>query len=84
MLKKLYPDLNKRSAHYRKQTPFKDSNRQLRGELLKLLIKHKILKISEIEKTLKGNHAKKLMTVLSQLEKEEFIEINGDTVQIVK
>ena len=84
ILKKLYPDLNKRSAHYRKQTPFKDSNRQLRGELLKLLIKHKILKISEIEKTLKGNHAKKLMTVLSQLEKEEFIEINGDTVQIVK
>jgi len=26
MLKKTYPDLNKRSAHYRKQAPFKGSN----------------------------------------------------------
>jgi A/G-specific adenine glycosylase len=84
MLKKLYPDLNKKSAHYRKQSPFKGSNRQIRGELLKLLVKNKILKISEIEKSLKKIPEKKLMTVLSQLEKEEFIEINGKTVQIVK
>lgn len=84
MLKKLYPDLNKQSAHYRKQSPFKGSNRQIRGELLKLLVKNKILKISEIEKSLKKIPEKKLMTVLSQLEKEEFIEINGKTVQIVK
>jgi A/G-specific adenine glycosylase len=84
MLKKLYPDLNKRSAHYRKQTPFKGSNRQIRGELLKLLIKHKILKMSDIEKNLKSVLKKKLMTILSQLEKEGFLEINGETVQIVK
>lgn len=84
MLKKLYPDLNKQSAHYRKQSPFNGSNRQIRGELLKLLVKNKILKISEIEKSLKKIPEKKLMTVLSQLEKEEFIEINGKTVQIVK
>ncbi len=84
MLKKSHPDLNKRSAHYRRQSPFKGSNRQIRGELLKLLVKNKILKISEIEKSFKKIPEKKLMTALSQLEKEEFIEINGKTVQIVK
>ncbi len=84
MLKKSHPDLNKQSAHYRKQSPFKGSNRQMRGDLLKLLVKNKILKISEIKKSLKKIPEKKLMTVLSQLEKEEFIEINGKTVQIVK
>ncbi len=84
MLKKLYPDLNKKSAHYRKQSPFKGSNRQIRGELLKLLVKNKILKISEIEKSLKKVPEKNIMTALFQLEKEEFIEIKGETVQILK
>ena len=39
MLKKNHPELNKKSAHYRKQAPFKGSTRKVRGELLKLLIK---------------------------------------------
>ncbi len=84
MLKKSYPSLNKQSAHYRRQSPFKGSNRQIRGEVLKLLVKNNNLKISEIEQILKKPPEKKLMFVLSQLEKEEFIEINGQTVQIVK
>ncbi|MFW9821130.1 MAG: A/G-specific adenine glycosylase, partial [Candidatus Thorarchaeota archaeon] len=38
MLKKTHPELTKRSAHYRKQSKFKGSDREIRGKILKLLI----------------------------------------------
>ena len=84
MLKKLYPDLNKKSAHYRKQAQFKGSNRQIRGDLLKLIIRTKSLKKFEIENKFKNINREKLKTILIQLEKEGFIKIEGTNVQIVK
>ena len=84
MLKKLYPDLNKKSAHYRKQPPFKGSNKQIRGELLKLLLRSKMLKKFEIENKFKNINSDKLKVILIQLEKEGFIKIEGTKVQIVK
>ncbi|MFW9879467.1 MAG: A/G-specific adenine glycosylase [Candidatus Thorarchaeota archaeon] len=84
MLKKDYPDLSKRGAHYRKQPPFKGSNRQIRGEILGILIKNNTLKISELEERLKEVNNKKLMTILNQLEKEGFIETKKDDIQIAK
>ena len=43
MLKKTYPNLNKRSAQYRKQASFKGSDRQIRGEILKILLKNRCI-----------------------------------------
>jgi A/G-specific adenine glycosylase len=82
MLKKKYPELNKRSAHYRKQAPFRGSNRQIRGDLLKMLIKSKVLKISEIESELKDIDSKRLLSILTQLEKEGFIIKKGTIIEI--
>ena len=84
MLKKTYPDLNKKSAHYRKQAPFKGSNREIRGKLLKLLLKNRTLKISELKNKLKDVSSKKLMTILTQLEQEGFIKIREESVHIEK
>ncbi|MFW9823264.1 MAG: A/G-specific adenine glycosylase [Candidatus Thorarchaeota archaeon] len=84
MLKKSFPDLNKQSAHYRKQVPFKGSNRQIRGKILKLLISGKKFTISEIEEQFKNFNKTTLKDILTQLEKEEFIEIKQDIIQIVK
>ncbi|MFX1344377.1 MAG: A/G-specific adenine glycosylase [Promethearchaeota archaeon] len=84
MLKKTFPDLNKRSSHYRKQTSFKGSNRQIRGELLRMIIKKKSLTITDIEKELKDASVKRIISVLSQLQKEGFLRIKNDTIQIVK
>lgn len=39
MLKKEFPNPNRRSAHYSKQSPFNGSNRQVRGMILKMLLK---------------------------------------------
>ncbi|TFG08971.1 MAG: A/G-specific adenine glycosylase [Promethearchaeota archaeon] len=79
MLKKTLPELNKRSAHYRKQKPFKGSNRQLRGKILKLLIKKPELKLMDLQNELKIEQ-KKLNKILKQLSKEGFIYIKNDRV----
>ncbi len=84
MLKKLHPELNKKSAHYRKQTPFKGSSRQIRGELLKMLINNKTIKIQEFKKKIKIDDTERLKKILNQLQKEGFIEIREDIVKLVK
>ena len=84
MLKKIYPDLNKRSAHYRKQAPFKGSNREIRGKILKILINNKIVKNNELLKELKDVTPEKLKIILGQLEKEGFIKSESEIIQIVK
>ena len=84
MLKKVHPELNKKSAHYRKQTPFDGSTRQVRGELLKLLIKERTMKITKIQEQSKINDMKRIKNILEQLKKEGFIEINEDIVKLAK
>ena len=75
MLKKMHPELTKKSAHYRKQSKFKGSNRELRGKILKLLIQRKLLSEVEILKYLKCE-PKKVQIILNQLAKEGFITHN--------
>ncbi len=73
MLKKNHPELNKRSAHYRKQSKFKGSSREIRGKILKLLLASSNLTEAEIFKELKIN-SKKLKDILDLLIKEGFIK----------
>ncbi len=84
MLKKTHPELNKRSAHYRKQAPFNGSTRQIRGELIKLLIKEGKIKIPEIQEKINIKDTKRIKEILNQLKKEGFIEIKEDIVKLAK
>jgi A/G-specific adenine glycosylase len=77
MLKKTHPELNKRSAHYRKQSKFKGSNRESRGKILKLIIERKLLTEAEILKYLRIE-PKKVGLILNQLTQEGFINRNED------
>jgi len=81
MLKKTHPELNKRSAHYRKQSKFKGSSREIRGKILKLLIASSNLTEAEIFKELKIN-SKKLKEILNLLIKEGFIKQENDQFSI--
>jgi len=83
MLKKVHPDLNKQSAHYRKQALFRGSNREIRGKILKFLINNKLVKKADILKEFKDIPPEKLKMVLTQLEKEKFIKLEKDLVQFV-
>jgi len=61
---------NRKSKHYTKQKKFEGSVREMRGGLLKLLLK-KSYTVSELKKMYKGDE--RLFTALEQLEKEGFI-----------
>jgi len=83
MLSKKHPELNKKSAHYRKQSPFKGSKREIRGLILKLLIENRALAKSEIIKIL-DYPTERIQEVISQLKKEGFIRHRNNLLTIAK
>ena len=80
MLKKTHPELHKRSAHYRKQSKFNGSIRQVRGKILKLLLKTPLSR-REINDKLKYDE-RKIGKILNSLLKEGFIQKEQDTFSI--
>jgi A/G-specific adenine glycosylase len=76
MLKKEHGNPNRRSAHYTRQSPFENSNRQVRGMILKTLVKEAPLTASRIvQKT--GMETEKVKKNIVQMEKEGFIKKKG-------
>lgn len=84
MLKKTHPELNKKSAHYRKQAPFKGSIREFRGKILDLLIKKGKIDLKIIQTKFESMGEKKILEILNQLKKEGFLEIKNGLVTIKK
>jgi len=76
MLKRRNENPNKRSAHYRKQSPFQGSNRQVRGMILRLLLMKPDITESEIICELKSN-PEKIKENLSVLQNEGFVWRKG-------
>ena len=70
-------NLSNKSAHYRKQSPFKGSNREVRSKIIKLLLSHPFLSEREIIENLNlsPGHIKEILT---GLQKEGFIK-NDET-----
>ena len=72
MLKKEQVNPNKRSAHYTRQSPFENSNRQVRGMLVKALVTGAPLTAARIVKET-GMNAERVKKNLDQLAREGFI-----------
>ena len=81
MLKKLIQNPNRKSSHYRKQPPFEGSDRQMRGEILRVLLKDAPLPASDIAKTIRIAR-KRLALTLTRLEQEGLIKEHGGTYTI--
>ena len=81
MLKREIGNLNMRSRHYTKQPPFEDSNRQLRGTILKVLLEKPGLSEAQIM-----NHVKteppRVRKIVAMLANEGFIKKCGGTYSI--
>lgn len=76
LLKREHLNPNRRSLHYVRQSPFPDSNRQVRGAILKVLVRESPLTMQKIAgKT--GMDPDRVKQNLTQLEKEGFIRKNG-------
>jgi A/G-specific adenine glycosylase len=75
MLKKAVFNPNRRSAHYKKQPPFEDSDRKIRGEVLRILLAGKSLSVKEIAETTK-ERPERVGRILEQLHGEGFVKKN--------
>ncbi len=76
MLKKQIRNPNRKSAHYQRQPPFEGSQRQLRGMILKVLIRQRSITESKLKEKL--NKAPiKVSKALLQLQREGFIRKKG-------
>jgi len=72
MLKKTHGSTNPRSAHYQKQPPFKGSDRQVRGMVLKAIITHHHITDAEIVERLQVP-IERARKALDALQKEGFV-----------
>jgi A/G-specific adenine glycosylase len=82
MLKKEYPDLIRKSAHYTKQSKFEGSDRQLRGKILRLLLQESPLPVNKLLQQVSTQNSRALK-IFNRLEAEGFIEKNDDNYSIV-
>ncbi len=76
MLKKEHANPNRKSAHYTRQGPFEDSNRQVRGRIVKALVGASSLTAAQLVKET-GMDTGRVKKNLLQLEKEGFIRKKG-------
>jgi A/G-specific adenine glycosylase len=81
MLKKEQGNPNKRSAHYTRQGPFENSNRQVRGRILKVLVNDSPLSALQIVKKT-GMDGERVKKNLVQLADEGFIRKKGNLFEI--
>jgi A/G-specific adenine glycosylase len=80
MLKQTVGNANRRSAHYTKQAPFEGSDRQIRGEVLRLL-NHQTLSEGEIVYAINRN-ADRVSRTITDLCAEGFLVRDGDILRI--
>lgn len=81
MIKKRHGNPNIKSAHYSKQSPFKNSDRELRGSILRLVTEKpgisKQILLVELTKD-----RTRILKILADLEKEEFITDKNECLTI--
>jgi A/G-specific adenine glycosylase len=77
---KMRNNVNTSSIHYRKQNPFKGSNREVRGKIIGLLLDNTTLTYSDIERSLKLSPIR-VRENLDRLQQEGFITIVKDKVR---
>lgn len=71
-LKKTYPNPSRKSAHHARQSPFEGSDRQIRGNILRLLLEHKHCSFKKIMSHVKTENIR-LQVILRGMADEGFI-----------
>jgi A/G-specific adenine glycosylase len=76
MLKKKHKNPNRKSAHYKKQDPFKGSNREIRGMIIRVLLAKPHCSERELIQSLSVD-PERINRVLIMLQKEGFVKKSG-------
>lgn len=82
MLKKTVPNPNRKSAHYSRQAPFEDSNRQVRGRIIRELLENKKIPRREFLDLLDIDPARALK-IFQDLENEGFLVCSEESISLL-
>ncbi len=80
-LKKHYPELRKKSIHYKKQSAFKGSRREVRSMIIKQLLDRGELLLSEIAEQ-SNRSPEAIKAIADDLHKEGFIILNRNRIRL--
>lgn len=80
-LGKAFPNPNRQSKHYTTQSKFRGSSRQVRGEILSILLKEKNLSLKTLENLITGNRDF-FKKALEELVKEKLVKVEKGVVKI--
>ncbi len=81
MLKNTQTNPNRRSALYRKQAPFHDSDRQIRGLIVKILVKHPVLALDELVQSIPTEPGR-TMIIIDRLQAEGLVTSTDNVLSI--
>ena len=81
-LKQRYGNMNRKSTHYRKQTTFAGSDRQLRGAIIKLLSEKNVITTAELQSLLPNFATERIVTQLFCLQVEGLLCKNNERYQL--
>lgn len=81
MLKQTISNPNRRSAHYSVQSSFQGSDRQIRGNILKLLVKNQQLSEQDLCSAL-NEPPEKVRGIVDALVREGFLDRNGNYFRV--
>jgi A/G-specific adenine glycosylase len=80
-LKKHHPNPGRKSAHYKRQSPFEGSLRQVRGAILSTLVETTSLSLDELSAALPFDDDR-IQLAVSQLEREKLIVVKNGSVSV--
>lgn len=81
MLKRATPNPNRASAHYQRQSAFADSDRQIRGLILKTLLRAPACSVKELVRAV-GKSPERTRPLIEALIQEGFMEVSGTCLRI--
>jgi A/G-specific adenine glycosylase len=82
-LKGNFPNPNRRSAHYARQSPFHGSNRKVRGRILKTLLERPVFSVEELAQAMEMSQAR-TEAALEQLLAEGFVIRSGERLCLAR
>ena len=80
-LKQLHPNPSRKSSAYVRQSKFEGSNRQLRGAVLRMVLKARSMTVQALQKKLGGDQSK-ISIILDALAREGLITRNKNRITI--
>jgi A/G-specific adenine glycosylase len=80
-LKQAVPNPNRRSAHYQRQSTFADSDRQIRGLILKAALGSPAFSMEDLVRNV-GKNPARTQSLIAALIKEGFLEQTGAGLRI--